>query len=114
VTSQEAIDLGARLTYKPGWEIRIVASKPPAPDGVSVYVSAHLPNARPDLLMRGHEMATLYVSYGVEIDEREVSGMDREAFLEKVSKAIQALEAHEHQEWFKVDGWAVRDPHAKE
>lgn len=91
----------ARWTYKPGWEMRIVADPSP-------WVSAML-------IVRFHAPDSRDPSRTIPVEAREVVDMGviegYVPFGVWLSSRLLRMEHHESREWLKRDGEIYDDPH---
>lgn len=96
MTFEQAQEILARITYKPGWKIELV-------DFGFVKVSirhkatdANDPNRTIDIRFE----------QGVELIHT-----DEKRLVDWIFICVRAAEIHEIEEWFKIDGHCFRDPH---
>lgn len=96
-----------RIKYKPCTKIAVQAefsiTKPDAPAfALRVYAM------RPD---EGNPIETIQVEVRDYFDERVLADMSESEALQRVRLLIEQLERHEIDEFLKVDGKQVTDPH---
>jgi hypothetical protein len=90
----------ARLTYRPGWALRIVDG---TWEGPELHIAATVADSyHPDA--------------DVELDIRTFlpPQVDTEAFERWLGWRLGRIESHEMREWLKRDGRPIFDPHAQE
>ena len=104
MTIDEANEIVAALTYKPGWEIELVGG---GVAGLALRLAMQAPDStttehRP-IAVRGDD---------VPLDPHNLQLFDEKRFVDWVFNQIMRLERHEAQEWFRLRGELVDDPHA--
>lgn len=96
------------VTYKPGYKLTAWVSG----DILVVnMVASGLPEATGRVIFR--EGATLNIAYTRRYDVERLLD-NHELVLTVLRGFFTGFEAHERDEWFKVDGKTVRDPHRKD
>lgn len=111
-----AKELLSKITYKPGWKIEFVDEYELKRTGrwhpwgstcllriTAVWPDVTDPNGRPKPFSIEFQMTLLLYD---ELNERH--------FIEWIANRIRHVEEHEFQEWFKVDGSNVFDPHPEQ
>lgn len=85
-------DIYKRLTYKPGWEFR---------------------PTKTDLLVLGHFPASSGNDTKVRVNRRirDIDVMTDAQLVARIFEEIMWLEAHEVQEFYRLDGKPILDPH---
>lgn len=96
----ELSDLAQSITYKPGYQVRL-QNHPDYPMAKIVVVASVWDSTAPTELFQLTFEQTL---------PRQAS---RDHMLESIRRAFHVLEAHEADEWFRVDGRHVKDPHGQ-
>jgi hypothetical protein len=102
-------DVVGRLTYKPGWRFEV----DPGMRFGSVY-NGEMVVAELRVSQRSKD-ATLRTpgdSWTMMVEPlREFQCQDERTLLEAVYRLVKRLELHELDEWFKVDGLTLHNPH---
>ena len=96
----------ARFTYKPGWHIE-QRRLPESADSVRLQIRFTAPDSR-SLEREIPVTGTFDVPYYIWFEE------DEGRFWKWLHQVILFMERHELDEWFRVDGKLVDDPHAGE
>jgi hypothetical protein len=103
VTARRVRDAFAKITYKPGWVFDVQADP-----SFEVMIVVNFPVR--DITKEGYPETTLQFrrSFSVWC----ISGLSFDSLLSHVVMGtIRQIEEHEFQEWFKVDGVCIYDPH---
>jgi hypothetical protein len=100
---EQAQAIVARVTYKPGWKIKLITS-PSRGDYAFLYVSATFPDVQ-------HPDTPILVARDVAITGIEIEIWTEQMLLRRCYDVICSLEVHEASEWFKVDGVAILNEH---
>ena len=95
------------MTYKPNW--RILATRPDRDSGVTADTWVRLAFQTQDAT--GQETGLIHITKVVILADRDREGMDEEMAMEWLRFQILALEQHEMNEWLKLDGKLVAEPH---
>lgn len=103
MTEDQAREMLARVSYKPGFEFRLSesAGKP----CLSISVSQLRDS-------RGYQ-AAVTLTHHSRLDSYELSDMNEEDFLKRVRESVVKTEIHEMHEWLKLDGNLFHDPHTE-
>jgi hypothetical protein len=124
-----------RLTYKPNFEMKLVdlSGESAWPDSLaSLHMSMYVPDStkpQPPVRATGIEQVAYlekgpipfqpFMRYQQQCDLTAVSGIRHvppditgDRFIMWVGRCLRELEMHELDEWFKVDGKPLNDPHA--
>lgn len=105
ITLDDVNEIVAGLTYKPNWTIDLEERW----GAISLVLRMHVPDATKPA--GSGEMVE--ACGGRTLDLYRMKMMSRRAFLDWVFEEIMAMERHEAQEWFRLRGELVRDPHAE-
>lgn len=92
-----------RVTYKPNFKFQ--AYRQANVDSIRVSLAAQLPDARDT------EGQIVTIHSCLDISEPTLLGYTQSQVLEYLCKLILDFEKHEADEWFKLDGVQVNDPH---
>lgn len=99
-------DVTHRVTYKPGWTVEL---QRPLPEyerhNLHLMVTASWPNSC------GDTPPTIKTACARTVPLQLWESMDDTAQLRWIYMAVEDLERHEQDEWFKVDGVCVHNPH---
>lgn len=100
---QEAIEICDRLSYKPKARILAMRSRHDYS-----YLEIMVSGLTEDALKPGivAEPKLFHV-----LSKAAIAEMNQDQFLTYVRKMLIDLETHEVDEWFKIDGFYVKDPH---
>ena len=99
------------LTYKPGYRFRFRARPLPQGDDVELYVEADVPDSeKPTHTVPAH-LRTVKLLHRHRWSHHEVAMFDRDQFLWTVRSFLVEMEVHEVDEWFRLDGAPVHEPH---
>lgn len=98
----EAIALVARLTYKPGWRLR--AYPEPHTGGLILLTGLDEPDSEKPGAVRP-------LDYTAPLKADELRGLDEKHFLQFVFDTIAKRELHEVEEWLRLDGRPLYEPH---
>lgn len=96
------IDILARITYKPGFKMTLEIH-----DWNSGCVELKI--SHKTISVSKSEPALIYHTEKIVINE--LSQMTEKEFIALVYNAVTHLERHEQDEWFKVDGRPLVEPH---
>lgn len=100
-------DILDRMTYKPGWKITISR---PEDCGVQNYWEPITLHARyPTIDITTGKPITLSLVRSIPLESAET--VPEDALIDLIGYIIKNFEMHEFDEWFKIDGVCVRDPH---
>ena len=102
MTIDEANEIAAALIYKPGWGIELSQRG----GDLELRMSMLVPDSR---TAAGE---SIQVRANKTIDLRYLCLFDENQFVNWVFDQIMRLERHEAQEWFRLRGELVDDPHA--
>jgi hypothetical protein len=99
MTLQEARNLLNRITYKPGWKFALSGYD----YGNKTYLEIEITTicavtGKHDCLLRN-------------LTCLDLSSFDNEEFINKLRYFVLLTETHELDEWLKIDGFAINDPH---
>lgn len=99
-----------RVTYKPGWRIKVSR---PTDRGLHNYwepvtIQAQYPTVDVNTL------ETIMLNLHHQIDIHTAEEVSEDILVDLISHIIKGFEMHEFDEWFKLDGKHVRDPHPEE
>lgn len=97
-----------RVTYKQGWTLEAVLDPGDGGQGhwcINLLVTHWAPNAYPD----GRKEVLVYRMRTV--SPHIYRDLDAARFIAWVRSVVIELEMHEHDEWFKVDGKHLTEPH---
>jgi hypothetical protein len=119
VTFEEAKQVVSRIRYKPGWRMKLRRARdeslPPHhfdPNPLPYHELAILfdaPDARNwEDLQRACPIPLVMRSH---IHPRELAGMTEESLVQYLRHQIAVAEQHEADEWFRLDGVQIRNPH---
>ena len=115
----EAKDLVEKLTYKPGWTITPRDShdftwEMDGTRGYRVPAILHidLQHRAPD--STAPSMMPIRIVSGYAYDTASLRDMPKDFFLGDIRRQLHTLECHEVDEWLKLDGKHVVDPHPNE
>ena len=100
MTPQEALDVIARLTYKPGWELR--GQLDATGETLSIYAC---PLPAPDSQQPDRDVELHFFK------EVRLKTLSEVRLLLLIYEMLDWAERHECKEWFKYDGVRIVDPH---
>jgi hypothetical protein len=108
MTHDEAAKVIARMTYRPGWKFEWYVADPRAfdIDRVSVF---RVGTREPDSESKAGELVD--VMYAHTFSFRDLSAMDEQWFLREVRAVIEKRVLHELDEWLRIDGKPLVEPH---
>lgn len=111
-----------RFRYKNGWVFEVCrhSTGPALSVKIMVEDSRHPgrgPSYRESNTAAGHPFQIerddlIEVSAAVDIPKRLLIARDSEDFFRWIRRVVEFVEQHEIDEWFRVDGKLVNDPHA--
>ena len=104
MTPECAVDILCRITYRPGWVIKSYS----VPTGVVFRAGCNEPNAYRE---GAEDPAYVPVVYTWTISKEELGHMHREALLRWAFDIIAKRVLHEVEEWVKLDGVRIYQPH---
>jgi hypothetical protein len=98
------------MTYKPGWKITISR---PIDRGIHNYWEPITLHAKyPTIDVNTGETIMLQLLRSIDVDSAE--RYPEEQLVDLIGFFIKSFEMHEFDEWFKIDGVCVRDPHPEQ
>jgi hypothetical protein len=99
----EAIAIVSRLTYKPGWSLQ--AYPEPHTGGLILRFGKDEPDSE-----KGGD-AVRPLMYTTQIPKQRLDDFSRDLFLRTVFATVTARELHEVEEWLRLDGEPLFEPH---
>lgn len=103
MTFQEAESVIARITYKPNYFITLSY-------GMSVELILRIGHQSTDADNPSEPLPLPVYTYSL-INEEMLADMNEIQFVRMIRDKIKTLEFHELDEWLKIDGMHVVDPH---
>lgn len=100
---QELID---RITYKKGWKLEVVPMSLNGFTALKIITPPLQDTYHPDDPTRVAPVQFMFPCYMM------FSEMAEAAQIAFVDRCLQDAEIHEQQEWFRIDGKMVKDPHS--
>jgi hypothetical protein len=94
----------SRVTYKPRWRLGVWDQSPPYHQHAVLYVTYFAPNA---LCPENEVPLMLLEAFSLE----RLETLPDEYILREIYRLVRRAELHELDEWLKVDGKCVTDPH---
>lgn len=103
MTEDEVMKVLKTITYKPNWKLQFFKD-PQISFSIAMHVRMEVPDVRLDAIP---EPITIIINHKITPAKYEFV----EELYNDVFNMLMALEKHEAQEWFKVDGVAHFNPH---
>ena len=100
-TAQELV---SKLTYKPGWDLQCYPQGPPAGGVVLRFGKDEIDSETLDGAMK----PLMFTSV---IGGDELTAITRDIFLQRVFDTLVLRELHEVEEWLRLEGVPLREPH---
>lgn len=102
---EDAIKLVERMTFRPGWSL--AASYEPRADVLILNVG----QMEPDTEQRDPEVPVVPIMYTATAPRERVEAADEATVLRWVLDVLSARLLHEVEEWLRLDGQPVVEPH---
>lgn len=107
--------LAGRFSYKPNWVFEVEAS----PESGCITLGARMKTADSTGHPHGHRMpgeddpdSYIVIAKAISFPWQTVSEFDEGILVQQIfDLLVMGLERHEAEEWFRLDGRAVYDPH---